>query len=364
MISERVKDNMTENARRGRWNGGQEAYGYTWNPEKRVLEMNENSRWVLFMFEEYARNCGANSIRNRLRLEKVNPKSGDIWSPGSIRYILRNPVYIGKIRWGSELVDGNHEPIVPLELFNRVQKILNENNDKSPREISSPHLLSGLIRCVKCGRKYTVAFNGKNRVLRYMCWTRKNVSSFECDGKIIDAISLEKAVIREVLSLSNDNIFFEMAKKSLLDALANSNPETSGDFNAQKENMEKRLKKLRVAMKELFDDFYLNKSIVRNQFELINSQYLEEEEVIAKRLKEITEMEDTREVQEENINILQQMVLQFQKNWEYLNNEEKRLALQQIITEIRPMDDYVEIDFFYDTRRLFPTATTSTTLTF
>jgi len=118
-----------------------------------------------------------------------------------------------------------------------------------------------------------------------MCWTRKNVSSFECDGKIIDAISLEKAVIREVLSLSNDNIFFEMAKKSLLDALANSNPETSGDFNAQKENMEKRLKKLRVAMKELFDDFYLNKSIVRNQFELINSQYLEEEEVIAKRLK-------------------------------------------------------------------------------
>ncbi len=43
------------------------------------------------------------------------------WSKSGIRYMLHNPVYIGKIRWDGEIRDGDHEAIVDEDLWEAVQ---------------------------------------------------------------------------------------------------------------------------------------------------------------------------------------------------------------------------------------------------
>jgi hypothetical protein len=46
-----------------------------------------------------------------------------------ILHMLRNPVYIRKVRWKG-IYDGDHEPIIPEKLFNKVQEILEESSEE------------------------------------------------------------------------------------------------------------------------------------------------------------------------------------------------------------------------------------------
>ena len=45
--------------------------------------------------------------------------------------LLRNPVYIGKVRQGAELFDGEQEAIINAALWDEVQRLLDENNLRS-----------------------------------------------------------------------------------------------------------------------------------------------------------------------------------------------------------------------------------------
>lgn len=97
-----------------------------------------------------------------------------------VDYILNNPCYIGKIRWCPDgtravskrkldnesimTVDGHHEPIISMELWETVQKMLADQKKAYPkyarREQPIDHLLKGLARCSSCGS--TLAVNGKS----------------------------------------------------------------------------------------------------------------------------------------------------------------------------------------------------------
>lgn len=97
-----------------------------------------------------------------------------------IDYILRNPCYIGKIRWSLNgaravskydfnnenimTVDGHHEPLISMELWDKVQKLLDAQKEAYPkharREQPIQYMLKGLVRCSACGG--TLAINGKS----------------------------------------------------------------------------------------------------------------------------------------------------------------------------------------------------------
>ena len=95
-----------------------------------------------------------------------------------IDYVLHNPCYIGKIRWSLDgaravskydfdnenimTVDAAHEPLISMELWEKVQKMLREQKKAYPKYArrSQPidYLLKGLVRCSACGA--TLACNG------------------------------------------------------------------------------------------------------------------------------------------------------------------------------------------------------------
>ncbi len=125
-----------------------------------------------------AARLGVSKIANRLNRDGIKPKHGGLWNPASIRDLLINPVYIGKVRWnfrkvtkrraegrlvasrpredsaGWTLADGRHEPLVDELTFWLAQEYMAQNHAPAIRErgvVQNP--LAGLVVCGLCGHK-------------------------------------------------------------------------------------------------------------------------------------------------------------------------------------------------------------------
>jgi hypothetical protein len=83
-----------------------------------------------------------------------NPVAGQrLFTVASLRGILHNPFYMGKVRHGKGLLSGAHEAIVSEDLYHELQAALKLNSGRSrtlqPR-LEREYLLKGLIRCAHC----------------------------------------------------------------------------------------------------------------------------------------------------------------------------------------------------------------------
>lgn len=123
------------------------------------------------IFERYANGEKQREIAVSLGQRGIRTKRGNMPENRFVDFILNNPVYIGKIRWtedGSRSVskrdyhnesisfyDGNWEPIISIELWDKVQAMLNDQKKKYPkyakRQQPSNYILKGLARCGSCG---------------------------------------------------------------------------------------------------------------------------------------------------------------------------------------------------------------------
>ena len=117
---------------------------------------------------------GAGAIAEYLSSLAVLSRKSTRWSASSVREILKNPVYIGKIRWNHRktvkkikdgnvyfsrprsknylLTDGLHQPIISEDIFFKVQSRLG-SYVPIPSEKLMKNPFSGIIICGYCGRK-------------------------------------------------------------------------------------------------------------------------------------------------------------------------------------------------------------------
>ena len=116
-----------------------------------------------------------------------------------VDYMLHNACYIGKIRWCPDgtkavskrkldnenimVIDGHHEPLISMELWNKVQKLLEAQKKAYPkfakRQQPVDYMLKGLVRCSACGA--TLACNGvKSGKAKARCMQCCNYSRGSC----------------------------------------------------------------------------------------------------------------------------------------------------------------------------------------
>ena len=121
------------------------------------------------------RPLGSYTIAKRLDARGIPSTTGGKWPPCTVKDILTNPTYIGKLRWSyrptvkrmvdGELVktrpvdrsvhlsDGRHEPILDEVLWHRAQLMLkNRSHAPVPKSTNIRNPLAGLLICSKCGR--------------------------------------------------------------------------------------------------------------------------------------------------------------------------------------------------------------------
>ena len=233
-IVDRVSAGIERRAKEGRWFGGRAPFGYTFSSEERVLVPDPvKAPVVRRMFDLYARKrLGTRTIAQQLRDEGAPAPSAG-WGHPAVHWIVTNPTYVGKIRWRDKLFDGVHEPLVDEFTFAKAQAIMRERGDHAKRRgNASDFILTGLLRCGKCGKSYIgMSANGNGgRYHYYACSGRQKYGPKACDGERLPREKIEHAVIHQLASLYRD-------EHVISDVLARAN----ADAEKQRPEFEQRL---------------------------------------------------------------------------------------------------------------------------
>ena len=154
--SERVRDKIRASKAKGLWMGGAPRLGYDLINKKLVVNPTEAEQ-VRHLFEKYLEVQSVNDLTEyakqkgifgkRWETAKRQIRGGNPIAKMSMHRILRDKIYIGQIENKKEgtFAKGEHEPIIPTELFNRVQVALANNaNNKSP-STRAPNILTGKL---------------------------------------------------------------------------------------------------------------------------------------------------------------------------------------------------------------------------
>ena len=159
-LGDEVRKGMVEKARRGELQTVP-AFGYSVQ-DNRLEPIPQEAQVVRVLFQRFLEGTSMVSLAQWTKEAGVLSHRGHFLDVRGIRYILSNPVYIGKLRWtpkgskeGTLVADSGHTPLISLELFWAVQEKLAENAQRyGPHAKPSgerKHWLSGLLRCSACG---------------------------------------------------------------------------------------------------------------------------------------------------------------------------------------------------------------------
>ena len=103
-LAEEVKRGMTERVSRGEA-VSVPAYGYDIEEGKYIINEAE-AEVVRQIFSNFNNGVGTVTIARNLNAIGIKTKRGKLWENRTVKYILHNPVYIGKIRWNPEEITG------------------------------------------------------------------------------------------------------------------------------------------------------------------------------------------------------------------------------------------------------------------
>ncbi len=198
-LSANTKRGMHEKAKRGEY-PGLAPIGYINDLRTKKIAIDQRKTLIVkAAFELYA--------KDQSRLEDIGEffKSHGLISRGNklfkrdkISYLLSNPIYCGLFRFGGELYQGKHEPIVSKQLFDKVQEVLAYRGRPHKETKNNPQLLCGLFHCGECGRGVTAEQRTKqqkngniHRYVYYHCTKRNVVCSqpFVRDEVLISKLS-------------------------------------------------------------------------------------------------------------------------------------------------------------------------------
>ena len=158
----------------------------------------------------------------RIKTAQKKRKGGDPLCHNGIRYILTNPFYAGKFRWGGKLYSGNHPPMVTEGEFKKVQEMLDPKHNSRPQKEPYAFILRGMLTCSECGyaivteRKYKRLSDGTKKEYRY-CHCCGKDSNKKCKFKstYIKEEELVEQIKNELSKYTIDEDFYKLAIKAL-----------------------------------------------------------------------------------------------------------------------------------------------------
>ena len=172
-LSEEARKGMQEKAEQGIW-PTKTPLGYRniIGPDgKKIIAVDTAvAPIVVKLFDWYA--SGGISLKEAAKKAQVTGlvygKSGAKVPVSTVHTILRNRLYTGQFEWNGKLIQGKHEPIVSIELWERVQGMMDGRHAKKSKRGNHDFAFSGLISCHACGCA-VVGEIKKERYVYYHC---------------------------------------------------------------------------------------------------------------------------------------------------------------------------------------------------
>lgn len=308
LIAERIRDNMHELAKSGRWLGGTAPTGfkskeivgsYAQNGKERkafMLEPIEDEVAIVqTIYDKYVEFSSQSKLITYLMNEGYKTKNDVFFTRLAIKAILTNPVYtvadestyeyfssLGANicaakeefngRYGimaynkTEQIDGKahkkndysewiiavgkHAPIISSEQWLKAQEILNYRGKQTKRyPRTEVALLSGLLFCGKCGKHMrpklgAVKKNG-NRQFVYRCTLKDDSKKQLCDARNINGYEIDSMVLQEIFNLVEK---FK-TKTADVSALRKTIDKPDFDFDAEIKRLTKKVSEINTTIR-------------------------------------------------------------------------------------------------------------------
>ena len=394
-IAERIRDNMRELAKSGRWLGGTTPTGYKSTQitgsitfdgkERQAFKLDiipDEAKTVKLIYSKFLETKSLTQVETYLMQNKIKTKNGKDYTRFSVRSLLTNPVYVtadktmleycndkgisvyaevskfdgkygimaynktaqtvgkaNKIKDFSEWIVavGKHKPLVSSKDWITVQTLLSQNNSKAYRKPrSNVALLSGILHCAKCGAfmrpKLTQRKNADGELIYdYLCETKEKSKSVICDCKRVNGNKLDKAICDEIKNLTIDKSEFSTQLKSMERKLTDSVKEYRNNIA----NLEKVLNKNNQDIERLIESITSADSTSADSLikEKIN-RLSAENETIEIQINENRIAIDNQKLSDLNLEILKSTLENFSSTFDEMSIEQKRVALRTFIKRI------------------------------
>jgi len=281
---------LEEKAKIGWYPGGRPQLGYmnAENPnptstlDKRIVVINPDvAPYIKQMFKLYL--TGNNSIKfiaDWLNQKGVKSVTGGLMHVSSVDNYLNDPFYIGKFLWNGKMYQGKHESIIDEATYNKVREILGDRNQHASRKRIHNFLLSGFAYCADCGSRFWAEYHKKKSGIEYehyMCskcktntYVRVNLLEKQVE-KLFQKIELSKEYTKQIMDKA-----LEMVK------------DLRQNTDSENERLTAKKNKLNVALKEVEDQRFINKSITDEKYLSLSARYEADISNIDDELKKLT----------------------------------------------------------------------------
>ena len=240
------------------------------------------------IFREYLEGASCKKIGKGLERDGILTARGNPrWHDSTIRKILENEKYMGDallqktytvdflrkkrvVNTGimpQYYIEGHHEPIIPKELFLKVQEEMARRGSQRDclgrkRGFSSSHCFSQMVYCAECGEQYR-RIHWNNRGKKSIVWrcTTRLQDKEKCHARTVNEAVLQEAfldAVNEILSDSQN--YLQQLKENLETAIHLTNPDSMESLDAKMAELQQELID-RTSRRKNYDD--LSEEILR-----------------------------------------------------------------------------------------------------
>lgn len=274
-IKERMIDGKEGRAKEGKYKGGGNVpIGFRYDKETEELIINEyEAEQVKEVYNLFLRRTPVNSIAKIMNDKGYRTKYGE-WQGQTIRELILNPIYIGKIVHKGKVYEGLHDGFIDEKTYERAVALMAERDKenekyKPGKRYKTP--IGGMIWCGCCTAKYHWRTNGRDKWGKkrgyYICYSRsksdpKLVKNPNCKNKTYRDYELEEIIFGEIRRLKSEPAYIEELRESV-------------DTSGKQKMLRKRIEQIESQVSKLMDLYTMDGidlSVVKAKMNPLNDE--------------------------------------------------------------------------------------------
>ena len=213
LIGERTRDKLSAARRKGKWIGGTPVLGFDVDAAGGRLIVNETeARDVREIFQLYLKHHSLAAVIEELARRRWQNKSwkskagrphpGRPFNKTSLRRLLTNAIYAGKVEHRGIIYKGEHPSVLDAKVWQQVNAELRAGRRTGPPVARVPQnaLLAGLLLCADCRQPMVPTYTSKRgrRFRYYVCRAARRNGWSACPTKSVPAAMIEDSVLEQL----------------------------------------------------------------------------------------------------------------------------------------------------------------------
>lgn len=404
--AERIRDNMLQLAKTGRWLGGITPTGFESEPISytdptgkertmfRLSPMDEELEMIDLIFNKYIELKSLTKLEQFCIMNNFKSKNNVDFKRYSLRFILSNPVYavadkemydylvesgyeiyseedkftgeFGVMAYNKTQQDeknpssryrdvsewiiavGAHKGKIPSYKWIKVQKLLLQNKSKSYRKVkNSSCLLSGILKCANCGSYMRPRISRPNKdgimTYYYMCEMKERSKRTRCNVKNIQGNNLDKAVVENIKKLSmSDSVLYTTIQNDKFTIQAAQNT-----VENEIVMIEGKIKANEQAINNLVTSLSQGQNSTASKYIIAQIEELDKQTAdLKERLFKLKEVEENNQSKEQNLDVMRDILSAFSQHIDTVDIEAKRMFIKGIVENIFWDGENIEMNLF------------------